>query len=66
MSKSEIRDLLIELKPFVKLNFFAKACGISSSSLSLFMRDSSYNYTISQERLDDMVDLILSTMSNFA
>ena len=66
MSKTDIRDLLIELKPFMKLNTFASMVGISSSALSLFMRDVQHSHMISQEKLDQLVNLILQFMSNFA
>lgn len=66
MSKPDIRDLLIELKPFIKLNTFAKMVGIHSSTLSLFMRDQAHYYAISQNKLDQMVKLILDFMSEFA
>lgn len=66
MSKSDIRALLIELKPFLKLKTFCDLAEINNSTLSLFMRDPQHDYTISQEKLDLLVDLIMDFMSNFA
>lgn len=66
MSKFEVRNLLIELKPFIKLNAFARMVGISSSALSMFMRDDYHYHEISSEKLNDLVNLILEFMGNFA
>ena len=70
MSKSEIRDFLIECKPCIKLNTFCKMVNINQSTLSLFMRSNENDYMISHDKLIELVSIITNYMyelvDNFA
>ena len=66
MSKSSYRDFLIECKPFIKLSVFAKMIDLNPSTLSLFMKSDNNDYMISVDKLQELIDLIVDTMRNFA
>lgn len=70
MSKSEIRDFLIECKPCIKLNTFCKMVGLNQATLSLFMKSNNNDYMISHDKLMQLVALIKNYMyelvDNFA
>lgn len=66
MSKSYVRDFLIECKPFIKLSVFAKMIGLNPSTLSLFMKSKDNDYMISSDKLEELTQLITETMRNFA
>lgn len=66
MSKSYYRDLLIELKPFLKLTNFARMAEIEPSALSMFMKGQAYDHMISVEKLSLLERIIMDFMSNFA
>lgn len=66
MGKEYYRSFLIEVKPFIKLNFFCKVMGLNPATLSLFMRSNENDYMISVETLAQLESLIIETMRNFA
>lgn len=66
MSKSYYRDLLRDLKPYIKLAAFARQIGMNPSTLSLFMRSPDNDYMISLGRLQELERAIMDFMSNFA
>lgn len=66
MNKSYYRDLFIKLKPVIKFNYFCKLAGVSSSSLSLFLKGSAYDHMVSLDKLRTIQDLIFNFMDNFA
>lgn len=66
MKKSSYRDFLIECKPFIKLSVFAKMIDLNPSTLSLFMKSDNNDYMISVDKLQELTDLIVDTMRNFA
>lgn len=66
MNKSYYRDLFIKLKPVIKFNYFCKLAGISSSSLSMFLKSDYYDHMISLDKLKLLSDLIYNFMDNFA
>lgn len=57
------RDRLRKLKKYIKLSVIAKDCGIPSNLLSLFMKDKAYDYVLSVNKLNvlmDKIDIILN------
>lgn len=66
MGKDYYRSFLIDVKPFIKLNFFCKVIGLNPATLSLFLRGRENDYMISTEKLSELESLIIQTMRNFA
>lgn len=61
MRKADCRAFLTDIKPFVKISAFCKLLDISPSTVSLFMKSENNDYMISEERINDLVNLIVST-----
>lgn len=61
--KSIYRDRLRKLKHYLKLSVIAKEIGIPSSTLSLFMKDQAYNYVLSVNKLEQLLDRIDDVLS---
>lgn len=62
--KETCRTSLNMLKPYVKLAKFADEFGINRTTLSLFMKDSAYDYQISNERVYDFLIYVKSKLDN--
>lgn len=65
MRKDHYRDFLNQIKPVIKLNFFARLVGINSGSLSMFMKGPEYDHVISEEKLGEMQQLICEVLREY-
>lgn len=59
LTKDQYRSLLNDIKSYIKLSYFADEIGLSRTTLSLFLKDSAYNYMISVNRLDELYNCII-------
>lgn len=58
--KNYYRTTLNSYKKYIKLSNFALDVGISKSTLSTFMRGEPYNFVLSTEKLDSLINAIRS------
>lgn len=65
MRKDHYRDFLNQIKPIIKINFFAKLVGINSGSLSMFMKGPEYNHEVSEEKLGELERLICESLREY-
>lgn len=66
MSKSDYRSFFANVKPFIKLNYFCKVCGVHPVNLSRFMKGSEWDYEISDEKLQDLYLSICNCLEKIA
>lgn len=62
--KSFYREWLRNVQMYVKISKLAKEVGIRQNLLSLFMKDSAYDYCLSVQKLQLLHDHIVETLSN--
>ena len=63
--KSTYRDRLRIMKKYIKLSVIAKEVGIPKNLLSLFMKFDAYDYVLSVDKLEALlnrIDNVLSVM----
>lgn len=61
--KSSYRDRLRMMKKYIKISVIAKDCGIPSNLLSLFMKSDAYDYCLSIEKLESLINRIENVLS---
>ena len=63
-SKEEYRQRFNDLKSVVKLSYFANEYGLPMTNLSRFMKDSSFDYYLSLDKLSSFYDFVITSLEN--
>lgn len=63
MNKAECRAFLAEVKPFIKISYFADLLNINRSQVSRFMKSNLFDYELSEDLANELVNLIIETLA---
>lgn len=57
-SKAWYRSYFADVSVWIKMNYFLKLAGVNQSSLSRFMKDPTFEYMVSLQKLEQLYQVI--------